>query len=115
MSFCVDLAGSERRHPRNAVRFAQPAFDEKIPLTLILRRKQAAPHENASDRPILRTELAQLHGANADDVQAVLAFASENELSVRRIHLEARTIILESTLGKFAKLFGADVQQSQVN
>ena len=115
MSSTVDLAGSERSHPANSVQVARPALDENIQLTLVLRRKQAAPAESVSDQPISRDQLADQHGPTGDDVEAVLGFASKHRLAVRQLQVEARTVILEGPLGQLAKLFSADLQLSKVH
>ncbi len=105
---------SERQHPRNSVQAGELALNEDIQITLVLRRKQDAPTGESIKKHLSHEELASLHGAHADDIAGVEAFARAHQLSIGRMHVGARTIQIGGELRKLAELFRADVRLSQI-
>ncbi len=114
MSSHIQLPGSERQHPRNSVLAGELSDDETIHITLILRRKCEAPVEPSLHNRLSHEQLADLHGAAAEDENAVKAFAARHQLSIAKIHSGARSITLSGPLGKLANFFGADVRLSKI-
>jgi kumamolisin len=111
----VLLAGSHREHPADSVFVGEPAFDEIIQITLLLKRRSAAPDPDPIDGHLSTEELAELHGGDAADIQAVEAFASQHHFSVACIHRAARTVALTGPLSTMATAFGADLALRQVD
>jgi kumamolisin len=115
MSSHVVLSGTHREHPANSAFVGEPALDETIEVTLLLKRRNPAPELGATDGHLSSEELAQLHGAETADIEAVEAFASEHDLCVARIHSGARSIALTGRLSSMAAAFRADLALRQVD
>src|SRR5579883_743417 len=114
MTSHIPLHGSHSQHPSGSTFVAKPDANEIIQVTLILRRRNEAPHPAQLHRHLTHTELAELHGADPADILAVEAFAAEHHLSIARIHPASRTVVLTGPLGQLAELFGADLEVRQV-
>jgi kumamolisin len=114
MSSHVVLEGSLRQHPIGSRQVGDPAPDELIQLTLVLRRRADAPEPDAMDRHLSHYELAYLYGADSADIQAVRAFALEHNFSIVRIHVATRCVTISGRLGDLASAFGADLALTQV-
>ena len=109
MSSRVTLCGSQREHPANSVLLGEPAADEIIQLSLILRRRGSAPDPGSIASHFSHSQLSELHGADPADMEAVEAFASEQGFTVVRRHAAARAITLSGSLADMAAAFGANV------
>ncbi len=114
MSSHVPLQGSEREHPAGSTHLGHPAFDELIQLTLILRRRCAAPEPETMGRPLSHDELAALHGADPADIQAVEEFAAQHQFSIVSMNRAARAIAISGPIADLAKTFRADIELRQV-
>ncbi len=110
MSSRTTLRGSYRHHSSRSTRIGRPQPHEKLEVTLVLRRKQEAPHPWASDRYHSHEELAAQYGADPADIAAVEALASERHLSVTHSDPGSRTISVMGSFSDLANLFGADVE-----
>ncbi len=115
MSSYVTLPGSRREHPVDSVRVGTPSPDEIIQITLILRRRNAAPDPPYMNFHLSHAELALLHGADPTDIAAVEAFASEHHLSVVRVEPAARSIVLSGRFAAMSAAFGAEVESRWLN
>lgn len=115
MSSHVLLSGSHREDPADSVFVGEPASDEIIQLTLLLKRRNPALEPDPMNEHLSSDKLAQVHGADALDIQAVEAFASEHHLCVARIHPGSRSIALTGRLSAMATAFGADLALRQVD
>lgn len=114
MSSYVPLQGSLREHPIGSAPAGDPAPDEIIQLTLILRRRCAAREPDAVGRHLSHEELAQLHGADPADLQAVEDFVRAHYFSIVLIDEAARSVTISGWLADLAKAFGADVALRRV-
>jgi kumamolisin len=114
MSSYVPLDGSLRQHPVGSVPAGYPAPDEIIQLTLILRRRCAAPEPDSLDRHFSHDELAQLHGADLADIQAVTDFADEHRFSIASINEAARSVAIRGRVGDLATAFRAELALRQL-
>jgi kumamolisin len=110
MSSHVILRGSHCQHPRHSVAAGEPAADEIIHITLILKRREAAPHFASAETLLSHTELAQLHGADLTEIDAVEKFASEHHFSIVRIDAAARSVTISGQCSALAAAFGADLE-----
>jgi kumamolisin len=114
MSSHVPLQGSYSDHPSGSVPAGRPAPGEIIQLTLILRRKSEAPEPDASGNHLSHDALAQLHGADPADIQAVKDFVHAHHWSVVSINQAARSVTISGWLGDLAGIFSADLELRQV-
>src|SRR6185437_13620135 len=113
MSSHVILRGSHREYPANSAPVGQPPPDEPIQITVVLRRKAAADTGEAIAR-LSHDELAEMHGADPADIEAVKAFATHHNLEVVRVDPAARLMTLSGPLAEMAGAFGANVELRQV-
>jgi kumamolisin len=110
----VPLYGSHSEHPAGSDFAGKPAGDETIHLTLILRRANEAPEPGAGERRLTHAELAEHHGADAEDLAAVEAFAAAHHFSVARMDRAARSVTIAGKLGDLAEIFGADLDLRKI-
>ncbi len=110
MSSHVILRGSHRDHPVDSIYAGEPPSNEILQLTLILRRKNPAPVEDEMERHLSHQELAESYGADGADIEAVEAFASENDFSVVSVNPAARSVTISGTFAALQAAFEADVE-----
>lgn len=108
----VTLRGSYREHPADSVPVGQPSPEEPIQITVVLRRREAAQID-AGATPLSSRQLAEMHGADPADIEAVKAFAANCGIDVVAIDSAARLVTLCGPLGKIARAFGAEVELRQ--
>ncbi len=103
----VAIAGSERAKLPGARLVGPGNPQERIEVTLLLRPASSEPlpslertgHIKPHERPHLtREEFAAKHGAGAEVVAKIDAFAHEHGLNVGPVNLAARTVILSGTV-----------------
>jgi len=104
------LAGSERA-PLEGAREIGPANpNEKVDVTIRLRSR--AGKKPIAERTILsRKEFEQRHGADADSIARVEAFAREHKLTVKEKSAARRTVILSGTVAAVNEAFGVALKQ----
>ena len=114
----VSIPGSERQPVRGARRVGPARPDERLEVTVRLRRKNplAASAVDGRQLPTRRTYLthAQLdaaHGADPADVAKVEAFARQNGLSVVESSAPRRGVVLSGTVSGFSKAFNVVLEQ----
>ncbi len=119
------LPGSGRKPPRNAKAIGASDPNERIELTIMLKRRATAPSEqeraNAllalGSRPprdrqyITRESFALERGADPLDIAKVERFAHEHHLTVVHSSVPERMVKVSGTLGTLAHAFGASVKQ----
>ncbi len=85
-----------------------PHAEERGTITLILRRKHAAPRSVAIQ--LSHEDFAATHGCDIADIQAVESFAAEHHFTVDRVDIAARTVKLSGNLHYLAEAFGASLE-----
>jgi kumamolisin len=114
----VLLKSSDRKSLPGAKLIGPATAVEQIQVTVRIRRGSKTGEfpsdaELGSNRPaqrnyLTREEFAAKHGARAEDVAAIRAFASANGLKVASVEAARRTVILGGTVGAFNKAFGTE-------
>ncbi|MDE2368437.1 MAG: S8/S53 family peptidase [Burkholderiales bacterium] len=115
------IPGSDRQ-PLPGARAMQAIHpDERIEVTLRLRAKLGAAAlasggVHADQLPksrsyLSREDYAARHGAQADDIAAVTAFAAANQLSVVASDAARRSVVLSGTAAAMGAAFGVTLQQ----
>ncbi|HEX4338872.1 MAG TPA: S53 family peptidase [Polyangiaceae bacterium] len=114
------LKGSERQPMREAKSVGKADPAERLEVTLLLRRGNAAgltEHvqklaiRSGSGAPISRSDFDRQFGATTADIEAVKTFAGTNGLAVVQEHAGRRTVVLSGTVAQFNTAFGVDLQQ----
>ena len=114
----VSIPGSERESVRGAKRLAPSRADERLEVTVRLRRRNALPataingHESPTQRAYLTHDLMESdYGADPADIAAVEAFARQAGLAVVESSASRRSVILSGTVASFSKAFNVVLEQ----
>jgi hypothetical protein len=118
------LAGSERHPVHGAVRQGPIAADEKIQVSVRLRRRpDAGPlpdldalrdRKPGSPAPVSREEFAERFGADPADIEKVRAFAERFGLTVDGASVPRRTVQLTGTSAQLSEAFGTELARYQL-
>lgn len=101
----VVLRGSERRIPPNAQLAGVPDPNERVSVTVILRRKKAKLPA-AGSTALSREQFAKRYGADEADVAALEQFATDHDLTVTEVSLPRRSVQLAGTVASVNEAFG---------
>jgi kumamolisin len=114
------LAGSERAPLKGAREIGPANPSEIVDVTIRLRSKAGKkPIVDANEfkKPVAerklfsRKEYEQLHGADADSITRVEAFARQHKLTVKEKSAARRTVILSGTVAAMNEAFGVELKQ----
>jgi kumamolisin len=114
------LAGSERAPLAGAREIGPANPNETVDVTIRLRsRAGRKPIVDANEfkKPVAarkifsRKEFEQLHGADADSIARVEAFAREYKLTVKEKSAARRTVILSGPVAAMNQAFGVELKQ----
>src|SRR5215475_10742148 len=113
------LEGSERRAAQGARLIGPADANEKLSLSIRLRRRPGAPALPDQDywaatppdkrQFISRSELAAQCGAAQPDLDKVAAFARANGLEVVETSVARRTVVVSGTVGQVSAAFAVDL------
>jgi kumamolisin len=118
-----ELPGSDRSAMPGARSAAAPRTEERIEVTLVLRRRNPLPPDDGvSTRRVQdRAEFAEQYGADPADLDAVCdavtqagATVLERDPASRRVRISASAAILESTFGTSLSWVTSTVDGSEV-
>ena len=116
----VSISGSERQPVRGAKRVGPAQADERIEVTVRVRRKGPLPAAALDGRvsPAKRTYLAHsqleaAHGADPADLAKVEAFARQAGLTVVESSASRRSVMLSGTVAAFSKAFNVVLERWQ--
>src|SRR5436305_1306496 len=109
----ITLAGSDREVDPAHSRVGDVDAAVQIEVTVYVRPRKPVDwvDEEAARAPderrrLEREDWATAHGASADDVAAVEAFASQHQLRVVDVDRARRSVCLSGTIGAIAMAFG---------
>jgi kumamolisin len=104
----VTLHGSEKKPLAGAERLAAVNKDETVSVTLVLRRKGSdpAPAGGGRLRVLARAEFGTHHGATAEHLKIVEAFAQKFGLTVRESNAAKRIVRLSGSAAAMEQAFG---------
>lgn len=114
MSSHVVLRGSHCEHPAGSAPAGQLLPDEPIEITIVLRRKLAAPQNVEAASQLSHDDLTQMHGADPEDVAAIESFAAHHGFVVTEVNRAARLVRISGLLQEMAKAFDADLELRQM-
>ena len=114
----VELPGSARQPAPQASRSGEVDPDERVDATVVLRRGQPleaietyAFRARDGGQRLPRTEFARRHGARAEDVAQVRAFAREYGLQVTERPPSLRSVLLSGTARQMQLAFGTTLHR----
>jgi hypothetical protein len=112
----VAISGSKRKPARGAIRTGDADRKESFSVTIRVRRRPDGPPMPSLDelgkiplnqrKFLSREEFAARHGASAEDLAAVTAFAAEHSLTVTDQSAGQRTVKVSGTVTKMEAAFG---------
>jgi len=114
------LSGSEREPVPGATPIGQADPDERLEVSVLLRRQAAAELKEMVKNlaagqhpgtPMRRDEFAARHAADPADMNAVKQFAARHGLAVVQEQAARRTVVLSGTVAQFNDAFGVDLQR----
>jgi kumamolisin len=112
----VSIPGSKREPARGAQRIAAARPDERLEVTVQLRRRNPLPATAVSGRdlPVRRVYLTHAqhdaaHGADPADLAKVSAFARQSGLVVLESSASRRSVILSGTVAAFSRAFNVSL------
>lgn len=112
----LPLAGSQRPRPETHRLVGPLGADEKVAVTLVIRRKPGSPSlpdlnywqtTPLRDQRILSpAEYTELYGAHRDDLSKVEAFFTARGIAVLDSHAGRRTMTVQGTAEQMKEVFG---------
>jgi len=116
----VPLSGSERVPMAGAKSIGAANPDEKLQVTVLVRSKASrearqseirtlVKQTSAKRKHLTRQEFAAARGADAADIEQVVAFAHEYGLSVVRRDAARRSVVLTGTVAGFSRAFQVEL------
>jgi kumamolisin len=120
---CVELKNSARAEMPGAHNIGPADPNERIEVTVILRRGSAPAAFPSTDRlgatppsnrvHLSREAFAAAHGASADDIAKIRAFAARYGLEVVSERPDRRSVFLAGTAQALSKAFGVQLNRYQ--
>ncbi len=102
----VELPGSIRQPVAQAREVGPVGADERIQVTLVLRRRAEIDVADVAAGTLAPEELGQRHGASPDDVVAVTATVVAAGATVIEVDAASRRVRIEGTSAVLSDLFG---------
>ncbi len=113
----VSILGSERKAVRGARAVGPIRPDERLQVTVRVRRRQPLPAAVLDGRQapgkrayLTRAKLESDHGADPNDILKIEDFARQNQLVVIESSAARRSIILAGTIAAFSRAFRVYLQ-----
>jgi kumamolisin len=117
----IRLAQSERAPMPGARRISAADPNERIEVTILLRRRSKANEYPDVDQlgarlpkersHLTREEFARTHGGHPDDIASIRKFASEFGLQVPREDRARRSVVLAGTVEAFSRAFEVELSR----
>ncbi|MDQ6764884.1 MAG: S53 family peptidase, partial [Verrucomicrobiota bacterium] len=102
----VALPASHRAPPVDAKLAGKISDDERLEVTIRLRRKATAGRPKAGAKPLSREDFRANYGADPADVEKVEQFANEHGLDVMQTSISQRSVRLSGTVAAMQTAFG---------
>ena len=108
----VTVRGSERRAPVDSSVIGVADPNEEVSATIVVRRRTEELPAPGS-RPIPRNKFAELYGADPADVEQIEQFAAAFDLTVGKVDLSRRSILVSGTVAHINEAFGTQLRVFQ--
>ncbi len=110
----VNLGGSEKRAVRGGRAIGPVHPDERLTVTVEVRRRQDLSANAVQRAPLSREAFALRYGASPGDLLRVREFAAAHGLRVVSESAAKRTLALSGTASAMRSAFGADLRHYQI-
>jgi len=102
----VILAGSRKELPKGARRSGKLDLDERIEVTIRLRRKRGAGTPRPGKTPLTREQFRDRYGADPADLEKIEKFADEHGLDIVQSSIAQRSVRLSGPVRAMQTAFG---------
>jgi kumamolisin len=102
----VALPASRKSAPKGAKPAGKVPPDERLEVTVRLRRKPGAETPRVERKPLTREEFREAYGADPADIEKVEEFANEHGLDVVQSSIAQRAVRLSGTAAAMQAAFG---------
>jgi hypothetical protein len=102
----VALPASHKTAPKGAKLAGKISPDERLEVTVRLRRKPGAGAPKAGAEPLTREEFRAAYSADPADVEKVEEFANEHGLDIVQSSISQRAVRLSGTVAAMQTAFG---------
>jgi kumamolisin len=102
----ASLPDSYKEAPRHAKRGGKTSPDERVEITIRLRRKPGAGEPKAGSKPLTRDQFSEAYGADPADLEKIEDFADESQLEILETSLAQRSVRLAGTVAAMQAAFG---------
>ena len=113
----VPVPGSEREPLPGSRAVGGAPADERIEVTVLVRRKpgaEALPSPGLVTERLSREEFDARYGADPADIQRVEDFAAAHGLDVVEASTARRSVVLSGTVEQMSAAFGVDLRQYEL-
>src|SRR6266700_2304389 len=110
----VALPASRKSAPKNAKPAGKVPSDERLQVTVRLRRKPGARTPRVEGKPLTRDEFRDAYGANPTDIEKVEEFANEHGLDVVQTSIAQRAVKLSGTAKAMQAAFGVQFKAYRI-
>jgi kumamolisin len=102
----VALPASQKAAPKGAKLAGKISPDERLEVTVRLRRKPGAGAPKVGAKPLTREEFGAAYGADPADVEKVEQFANKHDLDIVQSSISQRAVRLSGTVAAMQAAFG---------
>ena len=110
----VTLPESRKGAPKNAKPAGKVSPDERLQVTVRLRRKPGAKTPRVEGKPLTREEFCDAYGADPADIEKVEEFANEHGLDVVETSIAQRAVKLSGTAKAMQAAFGVQFKAYRI-
>ena len=102
----VALPASRKTAPKGAKQVGKISPEQRLEVTVRLRRKPGAETPKIESKPLTRDEFRENYGADPADIEKVEEFANEHGLDVVQSSIAQRAVRLSGTVKSMQAAFG---------
>ena len=110
----VVLPASRKNAPKNAKPAGKIPLDERLEVTVRLRRKPGARTPRVERKPLTREEFRDAYGADPADIEKVEEFANEHGLDVVQTSIAQRAVKVSGTAKAMQAAFGVQFKSYRI-
>src|SRR6267142_2625000 len=107
------LPASQKNAPKGAKLAGKIRLDERIEVTIRLRRKPGAGTPKPGAAPLSREEFRANYGADPADMEKIEEFANEHGFDVVQSSIAQRSVHLSGTIAAMQTAFGTTLKSYQ--
>jgi kumamolisin len=107
---CVPLPASKKAPPKDAKLSGKISPEERVEVTIRVRRKPGAGSPKVGGKPLTRDEFRAAYGADPADIDKIEKFANENGLEIVQTSVAQRAVRLSGPVSAMKAAFGVQLR-----